>query len=67
MTPQDKKDFLDKLDEFLALIDPEQMIRDGYQFIRFRYLTKSGEEITETFDVKEINKNDLSGRSATQH
>lgn len=37
MTQREKTDYLKRLDEFLACFDPEEMIRDGIQFIKFRY------------------------------
>ena len=53
-----KKDqgFLSKLDEVLALIDPEEMIRDGVQYLKFRHEEK-GKTITLTAnEVKKIKK-----------
>jgi hypothetical protein len=37
MTQKEKKQFMQALDEFLACFDPEEMVRDGVQFIKFRY------------------------------
>jgi len=37
MTQKEKKHFLQVLDEFLACFDPEELIRDGIQFVKFRY------------------------------
>jgi hypothetical protein len=39
---------LQKLDEFLGLFDPEELIRDGIDLIRFRYEHR-GKKITRTF------------------
>lgn len=47
------KHFLTKLDEFLAAFDPEELVKEGIQAIRFRY--KHGKhDYTETFTPTKI-------------
>jgi hypothetical protein len=48
MTKKQEKHYLQKLDEFLGLFDPEELIRDGIDLIRFRYEYR-GKKITRTF------------------
>lgn len=43
-----KQHYLQKLDEFLAVFDPEQMVRDGIHFIKFKYEHR-GKKITKTY------------------
>jgi hypothetical protein len=42
------KDYLKRLDEFLSCFDPEEMIRDGIHFIKFKYESR-GKKITKTY------------------
>jgi len=47
---------LKKLDEFLACFDPEELIKDGIQLIRFRYQKRNKKEIIRVFTMDELKK-----------
>lgn len=50
------KEYLKRLDEFLACFDPEELIRDGVQLIRFRYQKRNKKEIVKIFTIDELKK-----------
>jgi len=50
--PRDKE-FLRRLDEFLAAFDPEELIRDGIKAIRFHYNHK-GVKYSEDFTMDKL-------------
>jgi hypothetical protein len=54
MSIKKNRDYLQKLDEFLACFDPEELIRDGVQLIRFRYQKKNKKEIVKTFTPDQL-------------
>lgn len=49
------KHFLEKLDEFLAAFDPEELLRDGIDLIKFNY-RKGSIRYTETFNPEQLRK-----------
>lgn len=49
------KEYFKKLDEFLSCFDPEELIRDGIDLIRFRY-QKKDQEIIQNFTMDELKK-----------
>ena len=52
---RENKEYLKKLDEFLASMDVEELIRDGINLIRFRY-QKGGIEIIKSYTITELKK-----------
>jgi len=43
-----KQEYLKRLDEFLACFDPEEMVKDGINYIKFNYHHR-GKKITKTY------------------
>ena len=50
-----QKDYLKRLDEFLAAFDVEELIKDGIEIISFRY-QKNGNDIQKVFTINEFEK-----------
>ena len=56
MSEKEKRDYLDKLDQFLGMFDIEELITDGINYVVFNYQKKSGKNISKSFTVNEIKK-----------
>jgi hypothetical protein len=53
---KETKRYLEALDEFLAMFDPEELIRDGIKLIKFRYQKRNGRFKEQYFTPLDIKK-----------